>query len=51
MDDWEDIARNEFIDELYSDFARDVLGGRDELYGVSASSGIMLAKIHTPRSK
>ena len=33
MDDWEDIARDEFIGELYSDFARDVLGGRDELYG------------------
>ena len=33
MDTWEDITRNEFIDELYSDFARDVLSGRDELYG------------------
>lgn len=33
MDDENDIARDEFIGELYSDFARDVLAGRDELYG------------------
>ena len=33
MDDWHDIAQDEFIGELYSDFARDVLAGRDELYG------------------
>jgi len=33
MDDENDIARDEFISELYSDFARDVLTGRDDLYG------------------
>ena len=32
-DDWEDYARDEFISELYSDFANDVLAGRDDLYG------------------
>jgi hypothetical protein len=33
MDDENDIARDEFISDLYSDFARDVLSGSDELYG------------------
>jgi hypothetical protein len=33
MDTWEDIARDEWISDLYSDFARDVLEGRDDLYG------------------
>ncbi len=33
MDDEQDIARDEFIGELYSDFARDVLAGHDDLYG------------------
>ena len=32
MDDENDIARDEFISELYSDFARDVLSGSDDLY-------------------
>jgi len=30
-DEW-DIARDEFINEVYDDFARDVLSGRDDLY-------------------
>src|SRR6266496_1901845 len=33
MDDEQDIARDEFIGELYSDFARDVLARHDDLYG------------------
>ena len=33
MEDWEDYARDDFINSLYEDFARDVLAGRDELYG------------------
>jgi hypothetical protein len=33
MDDENDIARDEFISELYSEFARDVLAGQDDLYG------------------
>lgn len=33
MNDEDDYAREEFISELYSDFARDVLTGRDDLYG------------------
>jgi hypothetical protein len=33
MDTWEDYARDEFISSLYQDFAKDVLAGRDELYG------------------
>lgn len=32
MNDEDDYAREEFISELYSDFARDVLAGQDELY-------------------
>jgi hypothetical protein len=30
-DEW-DAARDEFINDLYSEFARDVLSGRDDLY-------------------
>jgi len=30
-DEW-DAARDEFINDLYNDFARDVLSGRDDLY-------------------
>src|SRR6266478_3910695 len=33
MNDDDDYARDEFISELYSDFARDVLAGQDDLYG------------------
>jgi hypothetical protein len=33
MDDYEDYARDEWISSLYSDFAKDVLAGRDDLYG------------------
>ena len=32
MDDEWDAARDEFINDLYNDFARDVLSGRDDLY-------------------
>lgn len=32
-EDWEEYARDEFISDLYSDFAKDVLAGRDDLYG------------------
>jgi hypothetical protein len=32
LDDELDIARDEFISDLYSDFARDVLSGHDDLY-------------------
>jgi hypothetical protein len=31
MDDEWDAARDEFINDLYNDFARDVLSGRDDL--------------------
>lgn len=33
MNDEDDYARDGFISELYSDFARDVLAGQDDLYG------------------
>lgn len=33
MDDYDDYARDEWISSLYSDFAKDVLAGHDDLYG------------------
>ncbi len=33
MDDDSDYEREAFIESLYSDFANDVLAGRDDLYG------------------
>ena len=33
MDDESDYQREEMIDSLYSEFAQDVLAGRDDLYG------------------
>jgi hypothetical protein len=32
-DEWDD-ARNEFIDSLYDDFAKEVLEGRSDLHGL-----------------
>jgi len=33
MNDWQEDARDGFINSLYEDFANDVLAGKDELYG------------------
>lgn len=33
MDDYEDYAREQWLNELYSDFSKEVLEGRDDLFG------------------
>lgn len=33
MDDYDDYAREQWINELYADFSREVLEGRDDLFG------------------